>query len=138
MNKLIAFIFIIVLNYVLSFFLPWWNLIFVVFIIVAFTRLSSKSSWFIPMFAVMASWLVQIFIMDQMTEFRSSQRIAGLFEAPAFASYLIPILTAGLLAALSGYLSYLIFHKTEKGNEEHMTVEDYRQNTPGLEDKDII
>lgn len=142
MNKLIAFISIIVLHLALNYVMPWWNIIPVVFVVVAFTKLSSKTSWILPALGIMLLWSVQILWLDQKTGFRSSARIADIFGAPGIVSYLIPILTAGMIAALSGYLSFMIFSKNkneeETEAEEIMTIDEYKQNTPGLEDKDLI
>lgn len=142
MNRLLAFVLVIVGNFLASMTLPWWNLIIVSFIVVAICRLKSKASWSIPALGIMLLWLVQMVLLDQKTGFRSSQRIADIFDAPGFVSYVIPILTAGILAALSGYLAYLIFHREDRlvqqETEESMTIDEYKENTPGLEDKGII
>lgn len=142
MNKLIAFVLIIILHLALSLFLPWWNFIPVVFIVVAFMKLPARASWMIPSLSIMLLWLFQILWLDFGTDFRSSQRIADIFGAPGFVSYLIPVLTCGILAALSGYLSNLIFYKKEVKEitefEDSMSIDEYKENTPGLEDKDLI
>ena len=142
MNKLIAFVLIIIGNFVLSLWFPWWNMIIVVMLVVAVTKLKARASWFIPAISILLLWLVQIVLMDQQTGFRSSQRIADIFGAPGVVSYLVPVISATLLAGLSGYLSYLIFHREEKvlasELEKDMTIDEYKNNTPGLEDKGII
>jgi len=142
MNKFLAGLLIIIMHYALSIFLPWWTIVFLSFIIVALFKLEGKSSWLIPSMSIMLSWLIQILILDQKTNFRSSQRIADLFDAPGFVSYIVPIITVGLVAGLSGYLAHLFFSKNEEvgivEEEERMTIDEYKDNTPGLEDRGII
>lgn len=142
MNKLLAGLLIVLAHFGLSFFLPWWSIIFISIIVVIAFKLKGKASWLIPSFSIMISWLIQILLLDQKSNFRSSQRIADIFEAPGIVSYIIPILTVGLIAGLSGYLGYLLFSKgkniVNQEEEETMTIDEYKDNTPGLEDKGII
>lgn len=142
MNKFLAGLLILIAHFALSFFLPWWTITFISFIAVALFKLRGVSSWLIPALTMMISWMVQILILDQKTNFRSSQRIADIFEAPGIVSYVIPIISIAIVAGLSGYLAYLILGNKEKvrieEQEESMTIDEYRENTPGLEDKGII
>jgi len=141
MNKLIAGILIIALNFLLSQFLPWWNFIPVVIIVVWLMKLKASSSWIIPALSLMLLWLIQILLMDQKTDFRSSERIASIFEAPGLVAYLVPVLGVGLLAALSGLIAYLLrtsFDKTEEMVESEMHLDDYQDTQSDLKDKGII
>lgn len=142
MNKLFAIIAIIVGHLLLNLLLPWWNIALASFLVVVLFNLKKVSSWFIPAISIMSLWLVQIFLLDKKTGFRSSERIADLFDAPGFVSYLVPIISAGLIAGLSGYLACLLFGRKEKledsENKDSMTIEEYKDNTPGLQDKGII
>ena len=140
MNNIRAGVIIAIIHYALSFFLPWWTIIFISLIVVALLKLEAKASWLVPALAIMLSWLIQILILDQKTDFRSSQRIADIFGAQGFVSYFIALSTIGLIAGISGYLAYLLFGKKELRalEEEKMTIEDYKDNTPGLQDKGII
>jgi len=141
MNKLIAGILIIVVNLVLSQFMPWWNFIPVVLVVVWLMKLKASSSWTIPALSLMLSWAVQIILLDQKTGFRSSERIAGIFEAPGLVAYLIPVLGVGLLAAISGAIAYLLRSSFSKANSiagSEMHLDDYQDTQPDLKDKGII
>ncbi len=141
MNKIVATVSIIILHLTLNQFLPWWNIIPVVVLIIFLTKLKSKASWLIPSLSVMAIWLIQILWLDQKTGFRSSQRIADIFGAPGIISYLVPILSIGLIAGLSGYLGKLFSDRPQEIElhfEEDMDIDDYKNNTPSMKGKDIV
>ena len=142
MNKFLAGLLIVVTHFALSFYLPWWTIIFISFIAAALFKLRGVTSWLIPAVGMMISWMVQILILDKKTNFRSSQRIADIFEASGIVSYIIPMISIAIVAGLSGYLAYLILGTKEKvrieEQEENMTIDEYKENTPGLEDKGII
>lgn len=140
MNKLIAAVLIIVLNFLLSQFLPWWNFIPLVIIVVWIMRLSASASWMVPALSLMILWLAQIFILDQKTGFRSSERIADIFDAPGLISYLIPILGVGLLATLAGMIAYLLRTSFQQqiATETEMHIDDYHDTQSDLRDKGII
>ena len=142
MINLRAGLLIALIHFALSFFLPWWTIIFISFIVVALFKLPSKAAWLSPSIFIMLSWLLQILYLDQKTGFRSSERIADIFGAPAMVSYIIAIITIGLVAGLSGYLAFLIFGRRMDSSriDEYgtMSIEEYKENTPGLEDKGII
>lgn len=141
MNKLIAAALIIVLSLGLSQFLPWWNFIPVVVLVVWLLKLRASSSWIIPSVSMMLLWLIQIFMLDQKTEFRSSERIAAIFDAPGLVSYLVPVLGIGLLAALSGIIAYLLrttFSKKDSSVRSDMHLDDYQETQPDLKDTGII
>lgn len=140
MNKLIAAILIIGLNLLLSQFLPWWNFIPVVILVVILMKLSASASWTIPAISLMISWLIQIFLLDQKTGFRSSGRIADIFDAPGLIAYLIPVMGVGVLATLSGIIGYLLrtsFQKNARLQSE-MNLDDYKETQPNLRDKGIL
>lgn len=141
MNKLIAAIVIIALNLGLSQFLPWWNFIPIVFLVVLITKLKASSSWVVPALSLMLLWLVQIFLTDQKTGFRSSERIAAIFESPGVVAYLVPVIGVGLLAALSGIVAYLLRTSFQKKNvleKSEMHLDDYQETQPDLKDKGIV
>lgn len=141
MNKILAAVIIIAGHLALNFILPWWNVALISFLVVILFRLKSKASWLIPAMSIMALWLIQIFLLDSKTSMRSSERIASLFDAPGIIAYLVPILTAGIISGLAGYLAYLLFGQKDLSTneaEESMSIKDYKDNTPGLEDKGII
>ena len=142
MNKIFATIIIIVGHLALNFILPWWNIALISFLAVIILRLKSKASWFIPAISIMALWSVQIILLDLRTDMRSSERIALLFNAPGFVAYLVPIITAGIISGLAGYLGFLLFGQKDTSTlieqKESMSIKDYKDNTPGLEDKGII
>ena len=141
MNKLIAAVSIIALNLLLSLFLPWWNVIPIVIIVVILTKLKASSSWIIPAISLMTLWLIQIFLLDQKTDFRSSERIASIFDAPGVMAYLIPALGVGLIGALSGAIGYLLrsFNQQKTHNEQsEMHIDDYQDTQPDLKDKGIV
>jgi len=141
MNKLIAGILIIVFNYFLSPFLPWWNFIPVVIIVVWLMKLKQSSSWLVPALGLMLSWALQILLLDQKTGFRSSERIAGIFEAPGVVAYLVPVIGVGLMAALSGAIAFLLrtfFSKVDPISESEMHLDDYQDTQSDLKDKGII
>jgi len=141
MNKLTAAILIIALNFILSQFLAWWNFIPVVFLVVWLCKLNRFSSWAIPALSLGLSWLLQIILLDIKTGFRSSERIAGIFETPGVLAYLIPVLGVALLAAISGLISYLLrtsFFKADKIAREEMNLDDYQETQSDLKNKGIV
>lgn len=140
MNKLIAGILIVGLNLLLSQFLPWWNIIPVCFLVVVLFKLNGKSSWFIPAIFLMLSYLIQIFLLDQSTGFRSSERIASIFSSPGFSAYLIPSIGVGIIGGLSGFIAYLFrtAFKKEELVQEEMSIKDYKDTQPDLRDKGIV
>lgn len=141
MNKLVASVLMIALNLLLSQFFPWWNVIPVVMLVVFLTKLKAASSWIIPGLSLMTLWLIQIFILDQKTGFRSSDRIAAIFDASGVFAYLIPVIGIGLISALSGIIAYLLrtaFHKENSVLQSEMHIDDYQETQPDLNDKGIV
>lgn len=141
MNKLIAGVIIIVLNILLSQFLPWWNFVPIVIVVVCFMKLKASASWIVPALSLMILWFIQIVLLDHQTDFRSSGKIADLFDAPGVLAYLIPVLGVGLMAALSGAITYLLrtaFNKTTGLVDGEMHIDDYQETQSDLKDKGII
>ena len=107
MNKFIAIIGFCVLHVVLSFVLPWWNILLCTVVIVFAFKLKGKMSWIIPLISLVLCWGVWFFIRDQQTGLYLSGKISALFGQGAIWSYLAPLILGGLLTGMTGYATYL-------------------------------
>jgi hypothetical protein len=105
--RLLLFLVIALLSFVLQLFMPWWIIAIVAFGAALWKATNGSSAFWSGFLAIMAVWLLMATFTHIRTEGILTSRIAALFSLPA--SFLLIIVTAligglvGGIAALSGY-----------------------------------
>jgi hypothetical protein len=105
--RLLLFLLIALLSFVLQLFMPWWIIAIVAFGAALWKATNGSTAFWSGFLAIMAVWLLMATFTHIRTEGILTSRIAALFSLPA--SFLLIIVTAligglvGGIAALSGY-----------------------------------
>jgi hypothetical protein len=106
-SRLLLFLLIALLSFILQLFLPWWIIAVVAFAAALWKAVSGSSAFWSGFLAVAVVWLLMAIFTHIRTDGILTSRIAALFNLPA--SFLLILITAiigglvGGMAALSGY-----------------------------------
>ena len=106
-SRLVLFLLIALLSFILQFFLPWWIIAIVAFGAALWRATNGSTAFWSGFLAIMLVWLLMATFTHIRTDGILTERIAALFSLPA--SFLLIIITAivggivGGMAALSGY-----------------------------------
>ena len=111
-SKLINLTATVIIAIVLSFFLPWWNVMIAAIITGYFVPLKKTSVFTIPFIAIFLYWTIYAFILSNANDFILAKKIAELLQLHGNAYVLI--LVTGFLGGLTSGISGVFGNQIRK------------------------
>ena len=111
-SKLINFTATVIIAFILSYFLPWWNIMIAAIITGFFVPLKKTTVFTIPFIAIFLYWTIYAFILSSANDFILAKKIAELLQLNGNA-YLL-ILVTGILGGLASGISGVFGNQLRK------------------------
>ena len=111
-SKLINFTATVIIAFILSYFLPWWNIMIAAIITGFFVPLKKTTVFTIPFIAIFLYWTIYAFILSNANDFILAKKIAELLQLNGNA-YLL-ILVTGILGGLASGISGVFGNQLRK------------------------